>query len=354
VRRRLLLAAAILAGWSLWGLFNATRLRMVVDEFGWRQALLYGLPDALIWAALTPLVVYLARLVPPRRHRAHLVVLAHLALATAVAVLQVSIDTTQNVVRDAAAGDPISFSFLFVKLLRYTMHLNVSLYLAIVGITWYVDHTRRTRERERQAAELRAQLSEARLDALRSQIQPHFLFNALHTVSALVEVDPAAARAVVHKLARLLRSSLNVGSVREIPLREELENVRAYLEIEQVRCADRLRIRVESDEASLACTVPGFILQPLVENAVRHGIGRRAEGGEIEVQAVANNGRLELRVCDNGTGLGNGDGGQLRCGVGLTNTRARLEAAYPGDHTFELSTRREGGVVAHISIPRRP
>ncbi len=287
VRRRLLLAAAILAGWSLWGLFNATRLRMVVDEFGWREALLYGLPDALIWAALTPLVVYLARRIPPRRRRGYLVALAHLALAVLVAALQVSIDTAQNVVRDAAAGDPISFSFLFVKLLRHTMHLNVLLYLAIVGITWYVDYIRRTRERERQAAELRAQLSEARLDALRSQIQPHFLFNALHTVSALVEVDPAAARAVVQKLARLLRSSLNVGSVREIPLREELENVRAYLEIEQVRFADRLRIRVESDEACLACAVPGFILQPLVENAVRHGIGRRAEGGEIEVHAVA-------------------------------------------------------------------
>ena len=354
MRDRWLRVAAVVAVWTLWGVFYSTHLRLVVDEFGWREALLYGLPDALIWAALTPLVVHLARRFPPRPERAWLLVPAHLALAVALASAHALIDAVQNVLRGEVAGLENPYTFLFVKLLRYTLYENVLLYLAIVGITWYVDYVRRMHERERQAAELRAQLLEARLDALRSQIRPHFLFNALHTVSALMEQDPATARAVVRKLAQLLRRGLDAGRAHEIPLREELDNVRAYLEIEQVRFADRLRVRVEADEASLPCAVPGFILQPLVENAVQHGIGRRAEGGgRIDVEAVSRNGRLELLVRDNGPGLEARDP-RRPGGLGLSNTRARLAAIYAGDHAFELSEPEGGGVVARIAIPRRP
>lgn len=351
MRQRWLQAAAILIGWSLWGVFNATRLRLVVDEFSWAEALEYGLPDALIWAALTPLIVFLARRVTLQGRHAFFVVLIHLLLAAALGTVHVAIDTLQIVIRSTLSGDPTSFSFLFGRILRHTIHINTLVYLAIVGITRYVDYARRMRDRERHDAELRAQLSEARLDALRAQLRPHFLFNALHTVSALMEDDPATARTVVRKLARLLRRGLDAAGAHEIPLSEELENVRAYLEIEQVRFADRLSVRVRSDEDSLTCAVPGFILQPLVENAVRHGIGRRTDGGRIDVEAVSRNGRLELRVQDNGPGLDLDD--QRSGGVGLANTRARLEALYPGNHEFELREFAEGGALARISIPRQ-
>ena len=343
---------AISAGWLLWGLFNVTRLKLVIQDAEWELALRYGMPDAVIWALLTPIPVLLARRFPiPGDKTSHNVVL-HLVIAAVVAVLHTTFDTAQNALWWRSDGESPALGPLFLAIVSHTFHLNILLYLAIVGITLYLKHLKSLRERERQTSELRARLSEVRLEALRTQLRPHFLFNALHTVSGLMETDPAAGRRVVRQLGELLRAGLSSSTEQEIPLRKELELAQAYLGIEQVRFQDRLQATIEADQEALDCAVPAFILQPLVENAVRHGVAPKTEGGTVSIVAGCGDGRLTLEVRDDGVGL-EGPASELQEGIGLSNTRARLRELYPDRHRFELEEPEGGGLAITVTIPRR-
>ena len=332
--------------WLIWGLFNASRLRLVVPDGNWAQALEYALPDALIWALLTPVVVYLARRLPVRPENIRWSIPLHLVLALVAALSHTLLDTASNFI----FGSSLGFWALFGKIARHTVHLNILVYIIIVCVAQYLMHYWKMREDARQNAELRAQLSDARLASLESQLRPHFLFNTLHTISGLMERDPGGARQVIVRLSELLRRSLRSGEQHEIPLAQELDNVRAYLEIEQVRFAGRLETHIETDAESLRCAVPGFILQPIVENAVRHGVAVDPQGGRIDVSATCRNGRLRLEVRDTGPGPGPETDGR---GVGLANTRARLRELYGERGRIELAAGSAGGAVVTIAIPRR-
>jgi LytS/YehU family sensor histidine kinase len=222
------------------------------------------------------------------------------------------------------------------------------LYFAVLGTIHAFRYYREARDRELQGTQLTAQLSEARLSALRTQLQPHFLFNALNAVTVLVRDQRGdTAVRILDQLSDMLRQVLRTDRPHLIPLREELQLLRQYLDIEQVRFSDRLRIGYHIEDATLDALVPSFMLQPLVENALRHGLSDRLDDALLEITARRVGDELELSVRDNGRGLAEAAGE----GIGLENTRARLATLYGAQGILELSTHPEGGTVARLRLP---
>jgi hypothetical protein len=234
-------------------------------------------------------------------------------------------------------------------------------YWVFMGCRYAFDYHRRFREREVAAAQLETQLATAQLQALRTQLHPHFLFNALHSAAMLTMIDPERAHRVLVQLSALLRTTLDRSSSAEVPLSEEIDFVDQYLAIERVRFQDRLRVAIEADDDALAAAVPNLILQPLVENAVRHGIARRTDSGELTIRATCTNGTLVLEVEDDGDGLPNAWtlSPPQGTGVGLTNVRSRLERIYGDQGRLELLTPTDAagnpkrGTLARVSMPYR-
>ncbi len=247
----------------------------------------------------------------------------------------------------------LTFSYLIKVTWVHNLVTNFFMYWLVVfaHLGWhYYQHYK---EHQLQTAELQRELVEARLAALRMQLNPHFLFNTLHTVSALIHENPDAADRVVARLSDLLRLTLDASKPQEVPLSEEMEFLDRYLQIEQTRFTGRLKIDKQIEPAALPALVPYLILQPLVENAIRHGIEPREESGVLSIQAHRRNGRIELRIRDDGAGLGGKDSEPLREGIGLSNTRSRLRHLYGEDFRFELLPRLEGGLEACVDIPYR-
>jgi LytS/YehU family sensor histidine kinase len=200
---------------------------------------------------------------------------------------------------------------------------------------------------------LRAQVAEQRLVALTGQLQPHFLFNTLQSISTLIHRDPHAADEMLGKLGDLLREVLRHRDHVLVPLADEMRYARTLLDIAQVRFADRLRVSVEAQPEVLGASVPLFILQPLIENALSHGIGRHARGGQIAVKAWREDGRLHMTVEDDGAGLS--QDGAMKEGIGLSNTRERLRASFGDKQRLTIEPRANGsGVVAHMEFPFQP
>ena len=219
----------------------------------------------------------------------------------------------------------------------------------VVGVVHAVEYQRSVREGLLRASQLENHLTKARLEILRNELQPHFLFNALHSISTLMHRNVEAADEMLAQLGDLLRLSLERKSVQEAPLREELSVLEPYLNILRIRFGDRLSIGVEVDSALLDVTVPLFILQPLVENAIRHGIDRRAGAGRIDIRARAAGDSIEISVADDGAGLsGNG----FREGIGLSNIRLRLEQLYGTRGSIALEGSPESGTEVAVKIPR--
>ncbi|HVG44672.1 MAG TPA: histidine kinase, partial [Longimicrobium sp.] len=291
-----------------------------------------ALAEALVWAAVTPFVFWLARRVASYGERRG----AQAALLAAGGVgVSIFVDAVLDGVR-AALGLPARHSVL-VDPVGVVTHLwflrEMIVYCGIVAAGIAREYSLRYRARQQDAvrlqaetARLQAQLAEARLAALRSQLDPHFLFNTLNAVSALVERDPRGVRRMIARLSELLRHSLEGAGEPVVTLRQELDFVGRYLEIMRIRFQGSLEVETRVDEAALDALVPNLILQPLVENAARHGVGRLRGTGRIEIGARREGGRVVLTVRDNGPGM---DGGApAREGVGLSNTRERLAQLY--------------------------
>jgi two-component system LytT family sensor kinase len=220
---------------------------------------------------------------------------------------------------------------------------------ACTVIAWHaVTNYREAKERRLESAELGAMLQQAQLQALRSQLNPHFLFNTLHSIAELIHENPRHAEQIVLQLGELLRKALHTQALM-VPLSEELDFIRSYLAIEQTRLGDRLELVWRIDPAALDAPVPSLILQPLVENAIQHGIAILPRGGRLEISALPVGDELRLEVRDNGPGLG-AAGAKPGNGIGIENTRARLERLYGTRASFRLTSDR--GLVVSLSLPR--
>lgn len=228
------------------------------------------------------------------------------------------------------------------------------IYLAVLAAgfarEYFMRDQRRAREAvelETRAATLQAQLSNARIDALRMQLNPHFLFNTLHAVSALVERDPGGVRRMIARLSELLRHTMDGSAPNEIPLRQEIDILRRYIEIMEIRFQGRLTVTMQIDEATLDALVPNLVLQPIVENALEHGAARASADARIEIEAHLIGDRLTMTVRDNGPGVAEA----VSAGVGLANTRARLAQLYGDQASLALSSAPGGGALSEISLP---
>lgn len=241
----------------------------------------------------------------------------------------------------------------FFHLAMMRTQFTFPIYWCIVCICWAIGHLQETGERERRTLELETRLSQARLQALKMQLQPHFLFNTLNAVSSLIHENPRAADDMIGSLSQFLRITLDTAGEDEVPLRAELGFVDRYLEIQQVRFGERLKICREVEPEVMDALVPTLILQPLVENAIRHGIEPCAGGGTVTIRAGRKNGSLRLVISDDGEGLNGGQLFRLDSGVGLSNTEARLQTLYGGRHQFMLSASVPRGASAEIEIPLR-
>lgn len=231
-----------------------------------------------------------------------------------------------------------------------TIDTHVPIYWALLGLQHAVDSHRETRARDVAAAQLETRLVEAQLQALHRQVHPHFLFNTLHAISALLHHAPDRAEAMIERLSDMLRVTLSTGGVQLVPLRQELDFLRAYLDIEQVHFGPRLRVEQAIDARTLDILVPNLVLQPLAENALRHGLAPQPDGGTLHIGASLDGDILVLVMRDDGRGP------QPRPathghGVGLANTRARLEALYREAAVFEVNGRSGGGTEVTLRLP---
>ena len=246
-------------------------------------------------------------------------------------------------------GMPFLNAVASSRVLGWQFLMGLWLYGVIAGICYAIQTQQRAESNERRALLAETALTEARLEALRSRLHPHFLFNALHTIHALVEREPARAANMLHNLSELLRLTLGRHDRQMVMVATELEAVRLYLAIQQERFGERLNVTESVGEGALACLVPDILLQPIVENAVVHGIAPIRRGGTvaIDIECVAD--RLAIPIADNGAGLP----GYVEEGIGLGTTRARLLHLYGADHHFSVSNQPGGGTIVKIELPVR-
>ena len=353
--------AAIIAVWVVLGLiwvapiYLETHLRDMghspLRMFSW------GVLMWLVWAPLTPAMVWLARrysLIGGAWKRS---VLVHLPAFLLISIIHSAAATAITLSMrpfDDMGSSPEFFWPRFLTRIPGSLGSDLLIYSGVIGICYALDYYRKYREREIVTTRLEAQLAQAQLDALRMQLHPHFLFNTLNSIVGLVRDNKNhAAVNMLVGLSDLLRHTLEYSTRQEVELREELNFIKLYLSIQEMRFSDRLHIEFDIDPATTKAMVPNLILQPLTENALRHGIARSADSGVVGITSAAENGHLRLIVYDNGAGLP--DNWQLNgsTGIGLANTSARLQQLYDDNHQFDIRNRHGGGVEVVIVMPLR-
>jgi two-component system, LytTR family, sensor kinase len=350
VIRRRWQAAGILAVWTLVAFVAASQRHYFLATAGraapFTDSLWSALESCWLWAAFTPAILWLARRYRIQRQDAWRPLLTHAAFSVGFALLDAVLDVAIG--RGLGLEPRHSLTGTFVA----NSFINLVSYFAAVAIGHAVQYHGLYVERRLAASRLEAQLLGAQIGALEMQLRPHFLFNTLHTVASLVRAgrNPEAVR-MIAGLSDLLRASLRDGGPAEVPLRQEIEFVERYLAIEQIRFQDRLETRVTAEPEALDALVPPLILQPLVENAILHGIERRSAPGRVAVGAARRNGTLVLRVEDSSdrpSALSSGRGGT---GIGLSNTQTRLRHLYGEHQRLELTGTPDGGTVATVELP---
>ncbi len=357
-KRRWVKWSTIWAIWTLFGFFFTSQFalqnQLSRNPVPFWQILTWQMVSGYVWFAMSPLLLWLAQKFPFEANKWQKSVLVHLVASVVLAFFQQAIDTFLL----TRLGYPPNRQFAnFLEAYKYfifiNLHLSILIYWGVVGIRSAYSYYQKYRERELITSKLEARLATSRLQVLKMQLHPHFLFNTLNAISELIYKDPESAERMIGDLSDLLRMSFEKLEVQEISLKQELEFLRKYLEIEQMRFQDRLRVEMEISPDTLDASVPNMILQPLVENAIKHGIAPRSTGGKIQIEAHRNNGSLELTVSDNGIGVPFKDVEHLSEGVGLSNTRRRLKHLYGDKHKFDLTNAETSGLRVNLTIPFR-
>jgi two-component system LytT family sensor kinase len=363
-KRKVWLFLALFCFWTLAGLFMLTQdlAQMVLsqDHHPVSHHLISWMVGVWLWVLYTPVVLWLGRKFAlehkPRWRR----VLIHVPISLLFPFLALAIEAVVlralHLFPDIMTSVPATLVFLLI--IGY--HQDVLTYWTILGAQCAYGWYRRYEERrqaalrlELRSSQLERQLAEAHLRALKMQLQPHFLFNTLNTIMVLVRQQKGRdAEEMLARLSDLLRCVLDDVQAQEVPLSRELEYLQLYLSIEQVRFQDRLRVEVAADPEVLDAVLPHMALQPIVENAIRHGIGRSSTAGSISITACRVNDSVEIRIQDDGPGLASANGSKAG-GIGLANTRARLHEMYGDAASLKVENGECGGVVAIMTLPFR-
>lgn len=339
--------------WTIYGVFSSVlthyRTSLSTKKLTWWEVIYFEGSYAYAAGVLSPLVILLAKKFPLRRPKLARNLAVHVAGTFFYSFFASLIWDFANS-RGAFYKGQFSLPKLFTSM-DWGLDFAVLLYWIIVLLHYAVDYYGRYQAGLVEAADLNAQLARAQLQALKMQLHPHFLFNTLHAISELIHEDPSGAERMVVGLSQLLRLSLETSADIEVPLQQELRFVELYLDIERTRFETRLQVHMDIENGLRDALVPNLILQPLVENSIKHGIANRRDGGEIVLSALLDNGTLVLTVRDNGTGLATHGNGTYHEGVGLGTTRARLEKLYGRNQSLYFIRRPNAGAEVSIRLP---
>jgi two-component sensor histidine kinase len=299
------------------------------------------------WALLAPLIVGAARRWPLNTEHRLRRLLLHITLNLTLAVVAAQIYRLVRI----ALGMPVRANYA----LLIVSGLNTALivYWGLVALEHARAYYRGAQEQERLAAETRRQLTEARLDALRAQIHPHFLFNTLHAIASRIRQDARGAEDMLGAVGEMLRANLATSGGHETTLAEEVALIERYLAIQAIRFGDRMRVELHVEPAAREIAVPRLVLQPLVENAIEHGIAQRLQGGTLRIDAGLADGQLRLIVSDSGGAEARPTGSEAQWNIGLTNTRERLQVLYGDRQTLDAAADGDGAFRVLVVIPAR-
>jgi two-component system LytT family sensor kinase len=339
--------------WTLLAFLSAAAAHVYMastnEPISWGQLLAWNLTVAAVWSLLTPLAYELGRQFTFDRNSWRRSLPVHLVAGIVLTCLGAAVVAKLEPVVTWTKQPYVPFHAHMIS----RALLDLQRYWYIVLITQGIAYYGKYRERELLSSQLEAQLANAQLDVLKSQLEPHFLFNTLNSIAALARNDGPAAEHMTLQLADLLRASLDAAGVHEVSLQQELLFLQKYIDIQQTRFQDRLTVETDVDPVVLSALVPNLILQPLVENAIRHGIAPRRTPGLIRLSVWRDPDDLWIEVRDNGVGLPRGRGNAAVEGVGLRNTRARLTQLYNHDHMLILDDAPGGGCCTRIRLPYR-
>lgn len=346
----------IFVGWTLLALFFASQF--IIENvysgrpLAWWRVLCLTLVFFYLWLALIPIVLRLNRRFSISRGRIFESLLVHIPASLILSLIHLAIYAAIYPLFAQMPGARVtSFATEYPNLLVNFFHLGLVFYWGVLFVKFAADSYLQYQERALRESQLEASLANAQLQVLKMQLQPHFLFNTLNTISELVHDDADAAEKMIVRLSNLLRISLTTSGVQLVTLKEELEFLEKYLSIEQIRFGERLAIHFDVKAEVLNALVPNMILQPLAENSIRHAISPRKNGGSIEIHANRKQDFLCLRVCDDGQFLRKDGEINFEEGIGLSNTRARLRHLYGSSYRFDLSAASDGGLAIDIEIP---
>jgi two-component system, LytTR family, sensor kinase len=341
--------ALVLGWWAIYGIWLTGQNLVLSSALGaplsFAEAAGRAFFGAAVWAAIALFVFQLVHRFRLDRKPHSVPILIHAIAGAAISLGEVTL-TWRIGHATGWVFDP------FIDLFMRAFPTNIVYYWLFVGVGHGLEYYRDWRRRETQNALLSRRLVQTELHLLKTQLHPHFLFNTLHAISALMHRDVKAADRMLARLSQLLRTALDYSGTQEVSLQEELEFLEPYLEIEQARLGDRLTIEIDVSPHVLDARVPHMILQPIVENSIRHGIAPRAAPGWVRIHARGRRDMLDIEVVDNGAGLA--PGRSANGGLGLSNTRARLQQLYGEKFSFEPRNAAEGGFEVAISIPFRP
>jgi len=339
--------------WTLLAFLSAAGAHVYMSSMGtpisWTQLIAWNMTVALVWSLLTPIVYELARHYAFDRaswkFSLPIHIVASVVLAFVGAVAMVAINPLVTWTKEPTVP-------FFAHVLSRTF-MDIQRYWYVLLITQAIAFYGKYQERQLFSSQLEAQLANAQLEVLKIQLEPHFLFNTLNSIASLARHDGRAAEHMTLQLADLLRMSLDGVGVHEVPLHRELTFLQKYVDIQQTRFHDRLRVETEIDPRTLDTLVPNLILQPLVENAIRHGISPRRAPGLVRITTWRDRDDVWMEIRDNGVGFTDGRGLVPPEGVGLRNTRGRLRQLYNEDHAMVLEDAPGGGCSVKIRVPYR-
>lgn len=345
---RYLLAALL---WSFLGFFFALP---ALSSPNWKRMLLSSLVQWWSWGLVAPLIFWADSRLPLKEKQLGLRILAQLLLSLLLTLFYTYVFAAMRAVFGVGTWKALANPGFPVLMFRSGMLWSWLVYCLIWGARQIYGYYAHYLASELRLERMERSFSEARLNALRMQLDPHFLFNALNTISAQVERDPRLARSMIEHLGDLLRLSLEARDKQEIPLIEELAFLEHYLAIQKIRFGDSLRVETEIAPEVKYALVPSLIIQPLVENAIRHGISHRASGGTVRVEAQVCDQTLEIRITDDGAGLPPGWTLEASSGLGLSVTRERIAGLHPnGSSLLTVARRATGGTEVEIVLPLR-
>jgi hypothetical protein len=340
--RRWAFWTAVLAGWTLlvivFAVSSSLTYALTYQPPRWRYTMTMAATEWYVWAAFTPLVAWLSRRLRVSRSRWWRL-LALALIGAPIAFIKV---TVTRALRGMSEGGEAYFQIT-------DLAAQYLIFWGIVGATHAWLYYRDVQDRELRTSQLEAQLAQTRLQMLSMQLQPHFLFNTLNTIAELVHQQPDAAERMIGDLSHLLRESLHAGLVERVPIEQELSLLDRYIDIQRARFGDRLTVTIVVDPTANDALIPSLLLQPLVENSIKHGIGSRAGAGHVAIVITRIGETISIEIRDDGRGLGPAP---VKEGLGLGNCRSRLQALCgEGNYRLEIANGHGGGAVVRLELP---